>query len=57
MFKIDENEMYRKESNGDPAYTDKQIFEGEIVDLSEEGGFWKSEMKNTYPNPFIKRTC
>lgn len=49
--------MYRRESDQEPAYTVKQIFEGTIVDLSEESGYWNSSLKNIYPNPFIKRIC
>ena len=41
-MKLDIDEMYRFEDNGDdikvPAYTNKEIFEGSIVELDEECG-------------------
>lgn len=38
-------EMYRKDPDGKYAYTDKEIFEGEIVNEDEESGFWSCSLK------------
>ena len=49
--------MYRQESNGELAYTDKQIFDGEVVYHNEDCGYWGSNVKNLYPNPFLIKMC
>lgn len=49
--------MYRQESDGTRAYSNKQIFDGEVVLQSEDCGFWGSSVKDSYPNPFFIKLC
>lgn len=49
--------MYRKETDGLPAYTNKQIFEGEVVYVDENCGFWGSKLSDALPNPFLVKLC
>ena len=45
--------MYRKESDQSYSYQKKNIFNGDIVIMGEDWGFWGSKLKETYPNPFL----
>lgn len=50
---LDVDEMYRNDSDGTRAYTDKEIFFGEVVLQDEKSGFWGSSVCEKYPNPFL----
>lgn len=50
IFRIDREELYRKEMNGDPAYSNIDIFEGKVVVKDLNSGYWS--INTTYPNPF-----
>ena len=50
---LDVDEMYRNDSDGTRAYSDKQIFFGEVVLQDEKSGFWGSSVCEKYPNPFL----
>lgn len=56
IFKADEKELYRKECDGSPAYSEAQVVEAEIV-TNEESGYWATSLKDNYANPFIARLC
>lgn len=49
--------MYRSEPDKTPAYTNKQIFNGEIVEVDEDCGYWGSSFKDILPNPFLIKLC
>jgi hypothetical protein len=57
IYRLDREEMYRKDTDGSPAYTEKQIFDGELVENNEDCGFWASTYKEALPNPFIAKLC
>ena len=45
--------MLRKDSDVKWAYSNKEIFEGDVVLGNKESGFWASGMKDFFPNPFL----
>ncbi|CAK79065.1 unnamed protein product (macronuclear) [Paramecium tetraurelia] len=57
IFSLDLDEMYRKDTDGNQAYSNKQIFSGEICLQNEDCGYWGSSVKNLYPNPFLVKIC
>ena len=57
MFSLDLDEMYRRDSDDSQAYSNKQIFSGEICIPNEDCGYWGSSVKNLYPNPFLVKIC
>ncbi|KAL4507061.1 hypothetical protein ABPG72_001854 [Tetrahymena utriculariae] len=57
IFRLDRDEMYRKDTDGTDAYTEKQIFEGELVEQNEDCGYWATSYKDILPNPFIIKLC
>jgi hypothetical protein len=58
MYKINEEEMLRKDGEtGEPIYTEKQIFEGEVILSNKIAGYWTSNASVQYPNPFLVRLC
>lgn len=54
---LDTKEMYRKDPDNTPAYREKEIFEGEVVLQDENCGYWASEAKHQYANPFLIKIC
>lgn len=57
IYNLDKEEMYRKEVGNTSAYSEKEIFNGLIVENNEESGFWASTYKEALPNPFIMKLC
>jgi starch synthase len=58
LYKINEEEMYRKEyEDKSPAYSNNEIFEGEIVHNNKITGYWASKIFVQFPNPFFIRLC
>ena len=57
ILELDEEELYRKDPDGTPAYTDKQILDGEIVKQCEGQGYWDSDSLIKYPNPIFIKLC
>ena len=57
IMELDEYEMYRRESDGKAAYTDKEILNGEVVIKNENHGYWNSTKVDTYPNPIFIKLC
>ena len=49
----DLDELNRKDIDGEPAYTPEEIMAGEIVIRNENHGYWNTNIKETYPNPFF----
>jgi hypothetical protein len=40
-----------------PAYTNEQIFEGEVIHNNKTTGYWASRVFVKFPNPFILKFC
>jgi starch synthase len=57
VLELDEEELYRKDPDGTPAYTDKQILDGEIVKQCEGQGYWDSDSLIKYPSPIFIKLC
>jgi len=57
ILELDEEEMYRKDPDGVPAYTDKQKLDGDVVKLSEGHGYWDSDNLEKYANPLFVKLC
>lgn len=53
IMQIDHDEMFRIDSDGQPAYSPLEIMNGEIVIRDEDCGFWGSDLIDQYPNPFL----
>jgi hypothetical protein len=49
--------MYRKETNSNNAYSNYEIFIGNIVIPNQDSGYWTSNSKHKYPNPFLIKLC
>ena len=55
ILDLNEEEMYRQDSDGIHAYTNEEIMDGIIIMLSEYNGYWGSAALDTYANPmYIK---
>lgn len=57
ILELNEEELYRKEPDGTPAYTDKQILDGEVVRQCEGQGYWDSDSLIKYANPIFIKLC
>ena len=57
VLSLDIKEMYRKDSDNAQAYTEKEIFNGEVVLQDENCGYWASNAKRQYANPFLIKIC
>lgn len=57
ILSLDLKEMYRRDSDNCSAYTEKEIFQGEVVLQDENCGYWASNAKNQYANPFLIKLC
>ena len=57
ILSLDMKEMYRRDSDNTPAYTEKEIFEGGVVLQDENCGYWASNSKSQYANPFFMKLC
>jgi len=57
IMELDESEMYRKETDGKPAYSDFEIMDGEVVIKNENHGYWNSTNVDTYANPMFIKLC
>jgi len=57
IMELDEYEMYRHEADGRPAYTEKEILNGEVVIKNENHGYWNSTKVDTYANPIFIKLC
>ncbi|MDR3736752.1 MAG: alpha-amylase family protein, partial [Acidobacteriaceae bacterium] len=57
IMELDEAEMYRKDTDGKPAYREKDILNGEIVIKNENHGYWNSTNVDTYANPMFVKLC
>lgn len=57
IFKLDLEELLRFDAEKRKAYTDREIFEGSVVLQDENCGYWGSELRFSYPNPFLVRLC
>ena len=53
ILQIDHDEMFRIDSDGQPAYSPLEILNGEIVVRDEDCGFWGSDLIDQYPNPIL----
>ena len=53
ILQIDHDEMFRIDSDGQPAYSPLEILNGEIVVRDEDSGFWGSDLIDQYPNPIL----
>ncbi len=43
IYSLDIKEMFRKDPDGTPAYSDEEIFLGEIVLQNDQSGYWNTE--------------
>ncbi len=57
VLSLDMKEMYRRDPDNTPAYTEKEIFEGEVVLQDENCGYWASNAKHQFANPFLIKLC
>lgn len=57
FLSLDCKEMYRKDPDQTSAYTEKEIFNGEVVLQDENCGYWASRSKQDYANPFLVKIC
>jgi hypothetical protein len=57
IMELDEEEMYRLDIDGEPAYNPEEILNGEIVIRNENCGFWASNSMESYANPFFVKMC
>eukprot|EP01022_Parablepharisma_sp_SALTPOND_P024880 TRINITY_DN55_c0_g1_i1.p1 TRINITY_DN55_c0_g1~~TRINITY_DN55_c0_g1_i1.p1 ORF type:complete len:1631 (+),score=215.10 TRINITY_DN55_c0_g1_i1:3219-8111(+) len=57
IMEVDEAEMYRRDTDGKPAYTEKEILNGEVVIKNENHGYWNSTNVDTYANPMFIKLC
>lgn len=53
VMQIDHDEMFRIDSDGQPAYSALEILNGEIVVRDEDSGYWGSDLIDQYPNPML----
>lgn len=50
--------MYRREyEDNSPAYTNDEIFQGEVIHNNKITGFWASKIYLQYPSPLIVKLC
>lgn len=49
--------MFRTETNNESAYSVKDIFNGKVVLIHEDSGFWGSSIWDSYANPFLIKMC
>lgn len=57
ILELDEEELYRKDSDGVQAYKDKEILDGVMVRQCEGQGYWDSDSLVKYPNPIFIKLC
>eukprot|EP00826_Nyctotherus_ovalis_P018630 TRINITY_DN1559_c0_g2_i1.p1 TRINITY_DN1559_c0_g2~~TRINITY_DN1559_c0_g2_i1.p1 ORF type:complete len:671 (+),score=215.16 TRINITY_DN1559_c0_g2_i1:215-2227(+) len=57
ILELDEEELYRKDSDGVQAYSDKEILDGVMVRQCEGQGYWDSDSLAKYPNPIFVKMC
>lgn len=57
ILELDDEEMYRKDPDNVPAYTPKQILDGEVVRQSDSQGYWNSINLEKYANPIFVKLC
>eukprot|EP01022_Parablepharisma_sp_SALTPOND_P008190 TRINITY_DN135350_c2_g1_i1.p1 TRINITY_DN135350_c2_g1~~TRINITY_DN135350_c2_g1_i1.p1 ORF type:complete len:1045 (+),score=80.36 TRINITY_DN135350_c2_g1_i1:2070-5204(+) len=57
ILELDDEELYRKDPDGVPAYTIKQILDGEVVRQYEGQGYWDSDNLAKYANPIFIKLC
>jgi hypothetical protein len=53
IMAMDVDEMFRVEADGEPAYTSRQILEGDVVLSDTEIGYWDTKLSRSYPNPLL----
>ena len=49
--------MFRKNLDGVNFYSDLEIFQGLVVDVNENSGYWDVGNWRNYPNPFFIKIC
>jgi len=57
IMRLDLSELYHRDCDGTPAYSAQEIFEGEVVLNDMDCGYWSSNAKKRFPNPFLVRFC
>jgi starch synthase len=57
ILELDEEELYRKDSDGHQAYSNKEILDGVTVRQCEGQGYWDSDSLIKYPNPIFIKLC
>jgi hypothetical protein len=45
------------DSDGQPAYTPKEIMNGDVVIRNENYGYWNTTVMESYANPFFIKMC
>lgn len=53
----DLEELMRLDVDGQPAYSEVDIMNGEIVLKNENYGYWSTSTMESYPNPFFIKMC
>lgn len=56
-MELDFEELYRKDVDGQSAYTTEEIMNGDVVVRNENYGFWNTNEMETYANPFFVKLC
>lgn len=56
-MEVDSEELLRKDTDDQPAYTPADLLNGEIVIRNENCGYWNSNAMETYANPFFIKMC
>lgn len=56
-FEADIEELERKDTDGTPAYEVEDIFFGKIIKPKTISGYWSTEARLKWANPFLTRLC
>lgn len=55
IMTLDQDEMFRRDADGEQHYSANEILHGEVVQPNEEAGFWQSKPAATYANPLLAK--
>lgn len=57
IMELDQVEMYRKDTDGQPHYSTQEIFDGHVVKRNEFFAYWASDLRFKYANPIFVKIC